>query len=157
MNFPLLDHNIWQTFIILIAFIIAYFLWNNERRRKYSVELYASQLLVDNRNSQGNTISRIPYIAVQNLGTYFVYIDKYIMNGSEYMTSSQILPTTKTNTLENFFKIELPTNNETYFSIEIIYHDINKYFWSSKIIATKSGPFGWDIKTLPKTKTFPLF
>ena len=157
MNFPLLDHNIWQTFIILIAFIIAYFLWNNERRRKYSVELYASQLLVDNRNSQGNTISRIPYIAVQNLGTYFVYIDKYIMNGSEYMTSSQILPTTKTNTLENFFKIELPTNNETYFSIEIIYHDINKYFWSSKIIATKSGPFGWDIKTLPRTKTFPLF
>jgi hypothetical protein len=121
------------------------------------VELYASQLLVDNRNSQGNTISRIPYIAIQNVGNNFVYLDKYVLNGREYEASSQVLPSTTTTTLENYYKIELPTNNETYVSIEIIYHDVEKYFWSTKVIATKSGPFGWDMKTLPRTPAYPLF
>jgi hypothetical protein len=158
MNLEILDPSCtFQSALLLVAFITFCVFWRKERKIKNKVELYASQLLVDNRNSQGNTISRIPYIAVQNVGSYFVYLDKYIVNGKEYDTSSQVLPAAHLGILENFYKIEVPTNNETYISIEIIYHDIEKYFWSSKIIATKSGTFGWDIKTLPKTPAKPLF
>lgn len=157
MNWTLLDHNVWQTILVLIALIAFYVIWRKQNKMENIVELHASQLLVDNRNSQGNTISRIPYIAIQNAGTHLVYLDKYILNGREYTSDSQILPSSSSNALENFYKIELPTNNESYVSIEIIYHDINKYFWSSKIISTKSGSFGWDIKTLPRTPALPLF
>lgn len=142
---------------MLLAVVIAYFIGRRQIKIADTVELYASQLLVDNRNSQGNTISRIPYVAIQNVGTRLVYFDKYIFNGREYTADSQIIPSTYSQALENFYRIELPTNNETYVSIEVFYHDLDARFWSSKIIATKSGPFGWDIKTLPRTKAHPLF
>ena len=157
MDWKFLDHTIWQTLVTLIAVITAYILTRKQLKIQDTVELYASLLLVDSQNSQGNTISRIPYIHIQNVGTKLVYIDKYIFNGREYLADSQILPSTYSQAQNNFYRIPLPTNNETYVSLEVFYHDLDTYFWSSKVIANKGGPFGWEIKTLPRKPAQPLF
>lgn len=157
MNWTLLDHTIWQTLITLLAVITAYIIGRKQIKISDTVELYASLLLADNQNSQGNIISRIPFIHIQNVGTKLVYFDKYIFNGREYSADSQILPSTYSQAQNNFYRIALPTNNETYVSLEVFYHDLDERFWSTKIVATKSGPFGWDLKTLPRKPASPLF
>lgn len=156
MTWTLLDHTLWQTLITLIAIITAYVIGRKQIKIADTVELYGSQLLVENRNTQGDIISRVPYMHIQNVGSRLVYFDKYTFNGREYTTNGQILPSTYSQAQNNFYRIELPTNTETYVSAEIFYHDLDKRYWSTKIIATKSGPFGWDIKTLPRTPAFPI-
>ena len=157
MNWTLLDCNIWQILIVLNAFVIAYLLMQKQLKTPEVSELYASQLLVDNRNAQGNTISRIPHIAIQNIGTKVIYLDKHTINGQEYISHHQILPPTYSHVQDNFYRIELPTTDETYVSLEVFFHDLDRKFWSSKIIATKTGPFGWEIKTLPRKPALSLF
>ncbi len=97
-----------------------------------------------------NIISSAPFIHVQNVGTRLIYLDKYIFNGREYATDSQILPSRYSQAENNFYRIELPTNEEIYVSLEIFYHDLDNRSWSSRVIARKEGLLGWNIKTLPR-------
>lgn len=150
MSWIFLDHIFWQTLITLGAIITAYVIGRKQIKIQDTVELYCSLFLIRNQSEAGETISTTPYIHIQNVGTRLVYLDKYVFNEREYLADSQILPSTYSQANNNFYRVELPTNNETYVSMEIYYHDLDGRPWSSKIIATKSGPVGWDIKTLPR-------
>jgi hypothetical protein len=140
----------WAQFIstVLIGILAGYIAWR-QLRIQDTIELYCSLLLINSKDSEGNTIS-VPYIHVQNVGTRLVYLDKYIFNGREYMTDSQILPSTYSGAENSFYRIQLPINGETYVSMEVFYHDLNNRPWSSKIIANRGGLMGWEIKTLPR-------
>ena len=150
MNWIFLDHSFWQTLIALIAVVAAYLIGSKQIRIQDTVELYGSLFLIKNVDAEDKVVSTVPYIHVQNVGTRLVYLDKYIFNGREYLADSQILPSTYSQAENNFYRVQLPTNEETYVSMEVFYHDLDHRFWSSKIIATKGGPVGWDIKTLPR-------
>ena len=149
MIWQLLDRIFWQTLIPIIAIIAAYIVGRRQIKIQDIVELYCSYGLIVNKDSDEKTMSSIPIIHVQNVGTRLIYLDKYIFNGREYDASSQILPSTYSQAENNFYRIELPPNEEKYVSLEIFYHDLDSRSWSSRAIATKGG-LGWDIKTLPR-------
>jgi len=150
MNWALLDHIFWQTLIAIIAVGAAYIVGRRQIKIQDAVELYCSYYVLKiNKNGDEKVISATPFIHVQNVGTRLIYLDKYIFNGREYNAYSQILPSTYSQAENNFYRIELPTNEEIYVSLDIFYHDLDNRFWSSKIIATKGG-LDWDIKTLPR-------
>lgn len=153
MNLLTIVYFFWQILLIILGMFIGRLLTKRTPAHESPVELHGSQLLVDNRNAQGNTISRIPHVAIQNVGKELVYLDSYTANGKEYRIDSQILPSTYSHVIDNFYRIELPTSTESYVSMEVQYHDVHAHRWCTKIIAEKNGPFGWDIKTLPKTKS----
>ena len=149
MNWQLWDHIFWQSLIAIIAIVIAYIIAQRQIKIQDTIELYGSSLLMVNKDENGKVVTEVPFIHVQNVGTRLVYLDKYIFNGREYMADSQILPPTYSQAQNNFYRIQLPINGETYVSMEIFYHDLDGRHWSSKIIATAGG-FGWDVKTLPR-------
>ena len=135
-----------------MAVIAAYLIGSRQIKIQDTVELYGSLLIIKSQNADGKTLS-VPYILVQNVGTRLVYLDKYIFNGREYLADSQILPSTYSQAENSFYRIQLPINEEVYVSMEVFYHDLDHRLWSSKIIATKGGPIGWEIKTLPRQRS----
>ena len=150
MDWKLVDHAFLQTLLTLFAIIAAYFIGHKQIKIQDTVELYGSLFIINTQNDDGQIISKVPYIHVQNVGTRLIYLDKYIFNGREYIADSQILPSTYSQADNSFYRIQLPINEEVYVSMEVFYHDLDNRLWSSKIIATKGGPIGWDIKTLPR-------
>jgi len=156
MNWEFLDHNFWQTLVTLLTLGIA--IWIAKVQNKISssifrtqdaIELYASSALRKNQNSDGKTMSETPLIYIQNVGTRLIYLDQYNFNGRLYKTDGQILPSTYSQALNNFYWIELPINGENHVSLEVFYHDQEKRYWSSLIIADFKNGF-WNIKTLPR-------
>lgn len=79
-------------------------------------------------------------------------MDKYIFNGRVYETAGQVLPSTYSQAINNFYKIELPTNRENHVSLEVFYRDIENRKWSSVIYADKNQN-NWDVRTLPRKMT----
>lgn len=150
MDWNFFDHNVWQTIIAVVAVLAAYLVGTKQIKISDAVELYCSLLFVKTQN--GDSEKSVPHIHIQNVGTRLIYLDKYIFNGREYMADSQILPSTYSQAQNSFYRVQLPTNGEEHVSMEVFYHDLDHRFWSSKIIAKSGGPFGWDIKTLPRKK-----
>lgn len=152
MNWEFLDHNFWQTITTILAIFVAFWIGILQtkinsliHKTQDAVELYASYLL---GNPQlGEQI--LPYIHIQNIGTRIIYLDKYVFNGKEYKTFSRILPSTYSQSLNNSYHIDLPTNGESHVSIEVFYHDQENRFWITEITADLKNSF-WDVQTLPR-------
>ncbi len=150
LNWDVLDHAFWQTLIACIAIVAAYVIGQRQITMQDTIELYCSFGLIDHRDTTGMSIQAEPFIHIQNVGTRLVYLDYYIFNGREYSADAQILPPTYSQALNNFYRVNLPTNDEVYVCLEVAYHDLDGRSWISKVIATKGGSFGWSIKTLPR-------
>ena len=118
-------------------------------RTQDTVELYASFAIRQIKDKKDNITSQTPLIYVQNVGTRLIYLDKYIFNGKTYNTDGQVLPSTYSQALDNFYWIELPTNGETHVFLEVYYHDLENRGWKSVIIADLENNI-WKIKTLPR-------
>lgn len=151
MDWPVLDHAFWQTLVTFVAVVAAYLIGRKQIKVQDTVELYGSLFIIENKDVDGRLVSSIPYIHVQDVGTRLVYLDKYVFNGREYLAGSQILPSTYSQAENSFYRIQLPTNEERHVSLEVFYHDLDNRYWSSKLVASREGPFGWEIKTFPRT------
>lgn len=147
MPWIFLDHTFWQTFLAVIALVAAYIIGRNQIRIQDSVELYCSLGII--KFTDGS--SDAPFVHIQNVGTRLIYVDRYVFNGREYNSDSQILPSTYSNAQNSFYRVELPSNGEGYVSMDIYYHDLEGRHWMSRAVAQKGGPLGWNIKTLPRT------
>jgi hypothetical protein len=139
------DSNFFQAVAIIVALILAYLIGRKQNRINDTVELYATYGIL--QNGENTT----PIVHVQNVGTRLIYIDKYIFNEREYKTDGQILPSTYSQALNNFYRIDLPTNQEIYVSLEFFYHDLDNRYWSSIVYCKKDNNL-WEIKTLPRKK-----
>ena len=153
MNWTFFDHNFWQTVLALIAIFAAYKIGQRQIRINDTVELYASYLRMVYNDKDDKLVSEVPFVHVQNVGTRLIYLEKYIFNGMEYIIDSQILPPTYSQAESNFYRIQLPMNEEIHVSIHVFYIDIDGRRWNSKIFADKGGAFGWDVKTLPRVSS----
>lgn len=111
-----------------------------------TVELHATQMIVTNEKKSLQKY----YIALQNIGARVIYIDSYNFNGKKYTLGGHTLASTYTNTLANFYQIELPTNGDNHISLSVTYHDMNKEKWKGKFEADLKDGWGWVIKFLGK-------
>ena len=111
-----------------------------------TVELHAAQMIVTNEDKSVQKY----YIALQNIGARVIYIDSYNFNGKKYTLGGQTLASTYTNTLANYYQIELPNNGDNHVSLSVTYHDMNKEKWKSKFEAELKDGWGWVIKFLGK-------
>ena len=151
-----LDHNLWQTIVTLFDLVAAYCLGKEQNkinnaihRTQDTVELYCSSLIIVNKDEKDQIISALPYIHIQNVGTRLIYLDKYIFNGRVYGTDGQVLPSTYSQAINNFYRIELPTNGDVHVSLEVFYRDLENRKWSSVVYADKNQS-NWNVKTLPR-------
>ncbi len=149
-----LNSNFLQT---IVAGVLAYFAYRVAREQKFlskrlvdvqdTVELHAAQLITidEKKNTQKF------YIALQNIGARVIYLDSYNFNGKKYTLGGHVLASTYTNTLANYYQIELPTNGENHVSLSVIYHDMKQDKWKSNFEADIKEGWGWVIKFLGKT------
>lgn len=148
-----LDSSLLQT---IVTGILAYFAYRVAREQKFlserlvdvqdTVELHAAQLVkVDEKNNTQKS-----YIALQNIGSRVIYLDSYNFNGKKFTLGGHVLASTYTNTLANYYEIELPTNGENHVSLSVIYHDMNQNKWKSHFEADTKEGWGWVIKFLGK-------
>jgi hypothetical protein len=151
-----LDHDLWQTVATLSALVAAYYIGKEQNkinkaiyRIQDTVELYCFWLIVVNKDENEHIISSLPYIHIQNIGTRLIYLDKYIFNGRVYAIDGQVLPSTYSQAINNFYRIELPTNGESHVSLEVFYRDLENRQWSSVVYADKKNNI-WEVKTLPR-------
>lgn len=107
-----------------------------------SVELHASPLVVPTGDIQKL------YIALQNVGTRVIYLESYVFNGKKYELGGQILASTYSQALANYYQIELPSNGENHVSLEVVFKDIQEERWSSSFEADQKEGWGWIIKSL---------
>lgn len=148
-----LNSNFLQT---LVTGILAYFAYLVARKQNFlnkrlvdvqdTVELHAAQMIVTKEDKK----SQKHYIALQNIGARVIYIDAYRFNGKKYTLGGHALASTYTNTLANYYQIELPTNEENHISLSVRYHDMNGDKWKSSFEADLKDGWGWVIKFLGK-------
>lgn len=153
-----LDSNFFQAFVMLLAVIAAFWVGLQQikinkliSRTQDIVELYATAGVEIYKKQDGNTDKIQPIIYIQNVGTRLIYLDRYIFNGRIYNTDRQILPSTYSQALNNFYRIDLPVNKENHVSLQIFYHDVDNRHWTSEIF-TDFISDRWQIKTLPRKK-----
>jgi len=147
----LLNSNFLQTFI---TSVLAYFAYRVAKEQNLlnkrlvdvqdTVELHAAQAIDEKTDKR--------FIALQNIGARLIYIDAYKFNGKKYSLNGHALASTYTNTLANFYQIELPTNDEKHISLLVWFHDMNGEKWKSEFEADLKDGWGWVIRFLGKTK-----
>ena len=137
-----------STFLNTIAVVaVGYFAYKIGRQQadiQDSIELYASLGVLQNITTKIES----PIIHIQNVGTRVIYFDRYNFNGKIYELSGQVIPSSYANTINSFYRINLPANEERHVNLVVYFHDINKRRWSSKIICDLNDGW-WDIKTYP--------
>lgn len=106
------------------------------------VELHGALLVV--------TAIQKQYICIQNIGTRIIYLQHYSFNGKKYKLNGHTLASTYSQTLANYYQIELPTDGQNHVSLEVVYRDIDGRFWTSEIYADYDSSWGWKISSLPK-------
>lgn len=147
------DSNLLQT---IVTGILAYFAYRVSKEQKLlserlvdvqdTVELHVAQLVsVDEKKNTQKS-----YLALQNIGSRVIYLDSYNFNGRKYTLGGYVLASTYTNTLANYYQIELPTNGENHVSLSVSYHDMNNVKWKSNFEADIKDGWGWVIKFLGK-------
>jgi len=138
------DSNFLNTIAIGIVGVLAYWIGKRQAKIQDSVELYATFGIIKNLDANTET----PIIYIQNIGSRVVYFDRYEFNGRFYELNGQVRPSTYSGALNNFYRINLPTDGTDHVSVLLLFHDIDDRKWKSKIICDfKNG--WWDIKTYP--------
>jgi hypothetical protein len=143
-----LDSNFLQT---VVTGVLAYFAYRVAKQQNFlnkrlvdvqdTVELHAAQLIMTDEVSKAQKF----YIALQNIGARVLYIDSYIFNGRKYSLGGHVLASTYSNTLANYYQIELPSNGENHISLSVSYHDMNGEKWKSSFEADLKDGWGWVI------------
>ncbi len=123
----------------------------NERFGKLNdvVELHGALLIISSKDNLGREILK-EYICIQNIGTRIIYLESYIFNGSKFELNNHILASTYSQTLANYYQVELPINTSTHVSLEIMYKDIDGRRWKSEIFADKLQSGVWKVSPFPK-------
>lgn len=149
-------NNLLILFQTIVTGILAYFAYRVANEQKFlskrlvdvqdTIELHAAQLVVvDEKKS-----TQKQYIALQNIGARVIYIDFYNFNGKKYSLSGHALASTYSNTLANYYQIELPSDGQNHISLSVVYHDMNNEKWRSEFEADLKEGWGWVIKFLGK-------
>lgn len=113
------------------------------------VELHGALLIIESENIKKEKVLK-QYICIQNIGTRIIYLQSYSFNGKKYQLHGHTLASTYSQTLANYYQIELPTNGENHVSLEVIYKDIDGRKWMSELFADYETNWGWKISPLPK-------
>ncbi|MEK7504114.1 MAG: hypothetical protein AAB550_01235 [Patescibacteria group bacterium] len=113
------------------------------------VEIHGALLLIETKDQNDNKVTK-PYICIQNVGTRIIYLDSYTFNGIKYQLNGHILASTYSQTLANYYQIELPTNNQTHVSLSVRYKDQDNRTWETDILAKNNASWGWKISPYPK-------
>lgn len=152
MNYLNTTINFLQTLVTIGAIFIAYKIGKkqNEINEKLGnlqdvVELHGALLIEQEKDKEGKIIKEKPYICVQNVGTRLIYLERYTFNGKKYLLNGFVLASTYSQTLANYYKIELPTNGENHVFLSIRYRDQDDRVWKSEIVAEAAPGWGWKI------------
>ncbi|MDA1316743.1 MAG: hypothetical protein O3B87_01815 [bacterium] len=145
-----------QASVSFLTFLAALFIGvkQNEINEKVGklqdvVELHGALLIIQSKDEGGKGINK-EYICIQNIGTRIVYLQSYLFNGKKYKLNGHVLASTYSQTLANYYQIELPTNGENNVSLKIFYHDVGNRLWNTEILAEKVSGWGWKVTTFPK-------
>jgi hypothetical protein len=146
-----LSSQLFSNILLLITVLVAFIIGWRQIYLNDVVELYAitSTKKVINVDNKSESLSVV--IHIQNVGTRLVYLDKYIFNGSEYITNRQILPPTYSQSNASYW-VDLPDikiNNHV--SLIVYYHDLDDRYWKSEIVADFIDG-AWKTSSLPRTK-----
>lgn len=160
-----IDNKVIQDFLSsdflqnLVAFITLYVAYTigkrqneiNEKLGKLQdiVEIHGALMIVETKDKD-NKINYKPYICLQNVGTRIIYLNSYVFNGKKYILNGHILASTYSQTLANYYQIELPTNGETHVSLTVRYIDQDERIWETEIFAELDQKYGWKISPYPK-------
>ncbi|MFI5260490.1 MAG: hypothetical protein ACHQU0_01705 [Candidatus Paceibacteria bacterium] len=146
-----LGSQLFGNLILLVTVIVAFSLGYRQIYLSDVVELYAitSSKQVLNVDT-GVTSTPSVIIAIQNIGTRLVYLDRYIFNGSEHQTNGQILPPTYSQS-NGAYLIDLPNNGTHHVSTVVYYHDLDNRHWKSEIISDFVDN-AWRTSSLPRTE-----
>jgi len=77
-------------------------------------------------------------------------VHSYNFDGKKYSLGGHALASTYSNTLANYYQIELPVDGQSHISLSVIYHDMNDERWESNFEADLKDGWGWVIKFLGK-------
>lgn len=145
-----------QSFISFLTLLAAIFIGKkqneiNEKVGKLQdiIELHGSLLIVQSEDKEKKKINR-EYLCIQSIGTRIVYLQSYLFNGKKYKLDGHVLASTYSQTLANYYQIELPTNGENHVSLKILYRDVYDRLWNTEIFADKDSSWGWKATTFPK-------
>lgn len=144
----LLSTQLFGNILVLVAAITAFIIGYRQIALNDTVELYpiSDVRKIVNIDTKAETL--VPIIKVQNIGTRLVYLDKYIFNGSEYLTHGQVLPSSYAN--ENvLYWIDLPRNGQNHVSLTLYYHDLDSRYWKTDVIADFVDG-SWRMYSLPR-------
>ena len=138
------DSTFVSTVALAIVGFFAYRINKTQTQIQDSVELYASLGTMKDINNQ----LEFPIIHIQNIGTRVIYFDAYEFNGNLYELNGQVRPSTYSQAINSFYRINLPTDDTNHVSVFIFFHDIENRKWKSKIICDFQNKW-WNIKTYP--------
>ena len=138
------DSTFVSTVALAIVGFFAYRINKTQTQIQDSVELYASLGTMKDINNQ----LEFPIIHIQNIGTRVIYFDAYEFNGKLYELNGQVRPSTYSQAINSFYRINLPTDDTNHVSVFIFFHDIENRKWKSKIICDFQNKW-WNIKTYP--------
>lgn len=148
--------DIVQAIVTGITLVVAFFIGRrqneiNEKVGKLQdvVELYGAHFVEVYTDEGGKEFTK-EYVGVQNVGTRIVYLESYTFNGRKYKLNGQVLPSTYSQALANYYKIQLPTNGETHVSITFRYKDVDGRLWESEVMGDLVQGWGWKIATYSK-------
>ncbi len=146
-----LSSQLFANVLLLFTVLVALFFGYRQIYLNDVVELYAitSSKSVVNQADNKEYVSAV--IKVQNIGTRLVYMDKYVFNGTEYLTQGQVLPSSysKDNAL---YWIDLPDpkSGVIHVSVIVYYHDLDFRYWKSDIVADFGLDGTWKVYSLPR-------
>lgn len=145
-----LSSQLFANLLLLVTIIIAFVVGYRQILLNDVVEIYAIPSVKQSVDSQTNTQISTPIISLQNTGTRIVYLDKYIFNGTEYLTHGQVLPPTYSQS-NALYWIDLPmvSSGITHVSVSVYYHDLDLRYWKSEIVADFVN-HTWKVSSLPR-------
>ncbi len=146
-----LGSQLFGNLILLVTVLVAFAVGYRQIALNDVVELYAITDVKKTLNVDDNSTSSSVIIRIQNIGTRLIYLDKYIFNGSEYLTNGQILPSAYSQANGAYF-IDLPNNGQVlHVSVIVYYHDLDNRYWKSEIISDFSNN-AWKTSSLPRVE-----
>lgn len=143
--------QLFANILLLITIVIAFFVGYRQIYLNDVVEIYATinPKKIINVDDKSEILSVAIYI--QNVGTRIIYLDKYVFNGSEYITNGQILPPTYSQS-SAYYWIDLPDPKiRDHVSLLVYYHDLDNRYWKSEVIADFTNNM-WKTSSLPRVK-----
>lgn len=137
--------------ILLITVVVALVLGYRQIYLNDVVEIYAVTGIKEVVNIDNNVKTHLAIVNLQNIGTRLVYLDKYVFNGSEYITNGQILPPTYSQAGATYY-IDLPNPKiNSHVSVLVYYHDLDGRHWKSEVISDFENNI-WKTSSLPRVR-----